>query len=183
MKPLHFQPPAQTARGYTLIEITVVVAILAVILSIAVPDFSQWFANTRLTAQANDIVADMLYARAEAASRGVQAVVCSSTDSSTCANSNNWATGRVVRMTSLGASTPSVPKITAALSGSNTLAGIDGDGADVTQITFNPYGGIIVGSNTLPLKLKLCSPSLPTGRFITVGANGRPIITRDATCP
>lgn len=183
MKPLHFQSSRQTTRGFSLIEITVVVAILAVILSIAVPSFSQWFASTRLTAQANDLVADMLYARAEAASRGVQAVICPSTNSSTCAASNNWATGRVVRLTSLGASTPSVPKITAILSGGNTLVGTDGGDAEVTQITFNPYGGIIVGSNTLPLKLKLCSSSLPTGRLITVGANGRPIITRDATCP
>jgi Tfp pilus assembly protein FimT len=125
----------------------------------------------------------MLYARAEAASRGVQAVVCSSTDSSTCADSNNWATGRVVRLTSLGASSPSVPKITAALAGTNTLTGTDGSGADVTRITFNPYGGIILGSNTLPLKLTLCSSSVSSGRLITVGANGRPVITRDATCP
>lgn len=165
-----------------MIEVTVVVVILGIVLSIAVPNFTQWFASTRLTAQANDLVADMLYARAEAASRGVQAVLCPSTDSSTCAASNNWATGRVVRMTSLGASTPSVPKFTSALSGGSTLVGTDGSGANVTQITFNPYGGIIVGGNTLPLTLKLCSSSTSSGRSITVGANGRPVIAR-TTCP
>lgn len=165
-----------------MIEIATVVAILAIVLTIAVPNFTQWLVSTRLAAQANDLVADMLYARAEAASRGVQAILCPSSDSSNCAATNNWAPGRIVRMTSLGASTPSIPKVTSALSGGNTLLGTDGGGNQVTQITFTPYGGIVVGSNTLPLVLKLCAPSFAVGRVITVGANGRPAIAR-TPCP
>lgn len=168
--------------GFTLIETTVVVAILAVILAIAVPNFTQWLRSARLTAQANDLVADLLFARAEAASRGVQAIVCSSTDGAACATADNWATGRIVSLKNLGAASASVSKASSALSGGNTLTGIDGSGAALTQIIFNPYGGIIVGSNALPFKLKLCASSSSAGRLITLGANGRPNI-EGTTCP
>lgn len=161
---------------------TVVIAVLAVILGIALPNFAQWLRSVRLTAQANDLVADFLFARAEAASRGVQAVICASTNGTSCATSNDWATGRIVSLTNLGAASASVAKASSALSGSNTLVGVDGSGTALAKVTFNPYGGIIAGSNTLPFKFKLCAPGSSSGRLITLGANGRPNI-EGTSCP
>lgn len=87
---LHWQP------GFTLIELLVTVAIAAIVLAIAVPNFITFVQNTRLTSQANDLVTALNYARSEAIKRGVRTAVCSSTDGASCAASTTWDTGWLV---------------------------------------------------------------------------------------
>lgn len=184
MKP-HIRSPRSSSMngGFSLIEVMVVIAILSTILAVAGPNFIEWVRNTRISSQANDIVADMLYARSEAAARGKQAIFCPSTDSSACSGDNNWAGQRVVRITNLGTSTASIPRISGGLSGSSILTALDSSGNPVNSITFSPYGSILLLStgNTLPLTFTLCPSSGKNGRTISLGANGRPAIER-ITC-
>jgi type IV fimbrial biogenesis protein FimT len=168
--------------GFTAIELLVTLAVLAIIMSIAVPNFSQWITKTRLTSQANELVADILYTRSEAASRGVQATLCPSIDGATCSGANNWSLMRIVSITSLGAATGSIAKTSSPLTSGNILRGTDNAGNSVNQITFNPYGGTTAGGNTLPFTLTLCSPNTTSGYIIALPANGRPNIQK-AVCP
>lgn len=84
--------------GFTLVEMMVVVAILVILASIALPSFGPMIANNRIVANTNDLVADLALARSEAAKRGGTTVVtvCASSDGSSCSGSTDWSAGRLV---------------------------------------------------------------------------------------
>jgi len=82
--------------GFTLIELMVTLAVLAIVLAIAMPNFSSLQAGTRLTAQVNDLVSMLSYARLEALKRGSRVTVCKSADGASCTTGGNWEQGWVV---------------------------------------------------------------------------------------
>ena len=57
----------RTARGFTMIELIVVVSIIAILGSIAAPSFIATLATQRLRNASFDLVSDLLLARGEAA--------------------------------------------------------------------------------------------------------------------
>lgn len=58
------------ARGFTLLELMVVVALLAIISALAAPSFKNLLASQRVRVTAYNIVADLILARSEALKRG-----------------------------------------------------------------------------------------------------------------
>lgn len=83
-------------KGFTLIEMVVTIAILAILLTIAIPSFRALIINNRITAQANDFVSDVTYARAEAVRRNMRVSVCKSNDGATCTAGFDWSGGWIV---------------------------------------------------------------------------------------
>jgi type IV fimbrial biogenesis protein FimT len=57
-------------RGFTLVEMAVVMAMLATLMTIAYPSLSDWLARKRVTAAAEALQADFTDARLLAAQRG-----------------------------------------------------------------------------------------------------------------
>lgn len=50
-------------RGFTIIELMVTVAVAAILLALAIPSFTGFMARARLEGVANELVADLVYAR------------------------------------------------------------------------------------------------------------------------
>jgi type IV fimbrial biogenesis protein FimT len=85
-------------KGFTLVELMVVIAIVAIVSAIALPSLTAFIDSTRFSAQANDLVAALSYARSEAVKRNADVSICPSTDGAACASSSSWSTGWLVTL-------------------------------------------------------------------------------------
>ena len=99
-RPRPGSPPA-TVRGFTLVELAVVLAIVAVLLRVATPGLSRGAAARALAAQASEFMAALRFARAQALARGAAVTICASApgaDAPACqrARSADWRSGWLV---------------------------------------------------------------------------------------
>lgn len=85
-----------TQSGFTLVELMIVVAILALLVTVGIPSFNSFLADNRMSSYTNDLIADLNLARSEAIKRNTPVSICSSTDQASCANSSSWNTGWVI---------------------------------------------------------------------------------------
>lgn len=67
-------PPAPPARGFSLIELMVVLSIMALLVMAAMPSFSTWVRNVKVRAVADDLQNALRTAQAEAVRRSRQMV-------------------------------------------------------------------------------------------------------------
>lgn len=84
--------------GYSLIELMVALAVLAIIISVGLPKMSVFFKGNRMVANANDLLSGLHVARSEAVKRGQRVSICKSTNAGdaapTCAGTaENWDKG------------------------------------------------------------------------------------------
>lgn len=76
---------SKRSQGMTLVELMVTLAIVAVGAAIAAPSFKGMIADTRLSAQANDLLASLKYTRSEAVKRNARVSICKKASDDTCA--------------------------------------------------------------------------------------------------
>ncbi|MCI1709309.1 MAG: GspH/FimT family pseudopilin [Chiayiivirga sp.] len=79
--------PGAKSRGFSLIELMVVVAVVAVLAAMAFPNLVGVVRANRLTALSNDVVGVLQNARLEALRRNVRVVVCPSSNGTSCSGS------------------------------------------------------------------------------------------------
>ncbi|MFZ5454865.1 MAG: GspH/FimT family pseudopilin [Pseudomonadota bacterium] len=90
---LQLMIPARSAQhGFTLIELMIVVALLAIISAFALPAFQSFIASNRLTSEANELLAGLNLARSEAVRSQRRVVLCraSATGCVTTADGERW---------------------------------------------------------------------------------------------
>ncbi|MDO8903745.1 GspH/FimT family pseudopilin [Hydrogenophaga sp.] len=81
------------SRGFTLIEMMVVVAMLAVLLALAGPSWTQLRTSTAVRTMVNDYTSSLYLARSEAVQFNSPVTVCPSDNGQNCTNSdleNGW---------------------------------------------------------------------------------------------
>jgi type IV fimbrial biogenesis protein FimT len=87
-------------RGFTLVELLVTLAVLAVILTIAVPGFQDFVRRNRLASETNNLVSALAIARSEAIKRGQIVTVCKTANpdvpNPVCAAGASWENGFIV---------------------------------------------------------------------------------------
>lgn len=66
MKRISGRSSEERLRGFTLIELIITMAVLAVVVSIAAPSFQSLMANQRVKAAADELLMSIMYARTEA---------------------------------------------------------------------------------------------------------------------
>ena len=82
-------------NGFTLTELLVVMAIVAILLGIGVPSYRYITTSYRMSAEVNSLLGDMQFARAEAIKEGQFVVVCASSSGAACTNTG-WNRGWIV---------------------------------------------------------------------------------------
>jgi type IV fimbrial biogenesis protein FimT len=63
---------SQYFRGFTLVELMITLAVVAIVVSIAAPSLGQFIRENRAATQANNLLASIQMARSEAINRGMQ---------------------------------------------------------------------------------------------------------------
>ena len=85
------------ARGFTMIEMLMTIAIAAILMAIAIPSFRYITNANRIAGEMNGLLGDLQLARAEAIKDGHAVTVCQSSDGLSCTtNWNSWQSGWIV---------------------------------------------------------------------------------------
>jgi type IV fimbrial biogenesis protein FimT len=82
--------------GFTIIELLIIVAIMAVVTALAVPALGQFILNRSINSQANTFSNMLTFARSEAIKRNSRVSVCKSANGATCTAPGDWAQGFIV---------------------------------------------------------------------------------------
>ncbi len=78
------------AGGFTLLELMVTVAVVAILAAVATPSLVSVVNSNRLATQANELVASLQIARSEAIRLNNTVTLCRSTDGASCAAAGPW---------------------------------------------------------------------------------------------
>lgn len=153
----------RAAGGFTLLELMVTIAVAAVLLSLAVPSFTDATLAGKLAANANDLVAGVALGRSEAIKRNAVASMCVSSDGSTC-GSGGWEQGWIILT-----GTTVIQKHAAAPTGFKVTS-------TATKIDFQPSG---VGSTQATLTVCRATPTVGSQeRVVQVDATGRAYVSK-----
>lgn len=77
-------PGRHASRGFTLVELMVTVAVIAVIAAVAVPNMSTIIKRNRLKSQGEDVMGTLQLARSEAIRTNARVTACASAGGITC---------------------------------------------------------------------------------------------------
>jgi type IV fimbrial biogenesis protein FimT len=167
-------------NGFTLIELMIVIAIVAVIASYGIPRFSSMVQNGRLSTQVNELQGLMQLARSEAMTNRVITRVCGSTDQTNC-DTDNWESGVIVfrdQDRNGSASAAELVRIKPGASNGNTVRGAIG------AISFLTDGTLAGGA-----MLRICDErGANNSRQVRLNTSGQSRISKgnaqgDVVCP
>lgn len=159
------------AHGFTLIELMVAIAVLAVLLAIGIPSFRDYIADQRARAAAEELMLGLTLARSEAIKRNATVTV-SAADS-------DWAQGWAV---SVGGK--SYSDCAAGAAGCIRVSQTNGDvqitGAGLTSVSFE-RSGRTAGAAT-PTFSVCDSENISKQRQVSLDLSGRAVISRAGGC-
>jgi type IV fimbrial biogenesis protein FimT len=159
------------SKGFTLIELMVTIAVIAIMAGLAVPRLNNFMRSNRLTSQINSFISALQLARSEAVKRGAHVVLCASTDQQNC-NTTQWEQGWIVFVDTnttkpFTFATPTKPtksdilRVGGQLSGNDTLRdSLSTSGTTSTgAIIYKPSGAPITSTaNNTGNTFTLCDP-------------------------
>ena len=167
------------ADGMTTIELLVVLVIAGIFAALALPSFTDFLRQTRLSSTMSELAADLYFARSEAIKRNTHVIVCarSSTTSTVCAvgpATSTWMNGWLVCYAATSntvcdatsAADPNPIKVHAALSSPISLSG------PASSVAFLPVG------NAWKAATFTMTGSTTTTRTATIALSGSVKITK-----
>lgn len=175
--------------GFTLIELLIAMAVMAILITVAIPAYSNMLASHRLTSQSNTFLGSLHFARSEAIKRNGRVVVCKSSSGDGCDASGGWQQGWIVfddtnNNASLDAGEGLLRRGEALAEGFS----MTGNGPVEAYVSYTPFGltkktsGAWQGGT-----ITLCQLAVSGGdaRQIVISITGRPRInkTTATSCP
>lgn len=164
-------------RGFTLLELMTALTVAGILVAVGVPAMTDMTQNQRIGAAAEDLQVDFALARSEAVTRATNVTVCTSSNGTTCTNSD-WANGRIVfaDANANGTLDPFETDIRHAVATGHGLTATASVAGGV--VTFNARGQV----NT-PIVIGFCKTGLK-GRNVSIKSTGHPsVIKPTVLCP
>ncbi|HXS72438.1 MAG TPA: GspH/FimT family pseudopilin [Rhodanobacteraceae bacterium] len=184
-------------RGFSLVELVVTVLVVAILTAVAWPNFRDFMHRNTVTAQANQVLAALQYARNEAVSRRYPSALCGSTDGVSCtAGDTSFENGWMIWRDSTLAGTPSYSstkdellRVNAAQTGVS-IRSFGGSGT-ANLIAFDQRGAVI-GAGGAVTNIVVCAKNSSSdllgantqkvpGKYVRVDASGRITVQNLAT--
>lgn len=148
-------------NGFTLLELTVVMAVIAILSMYAVPAFKASMVNNRLIGETTNITSILNLARAESLRRNDYVSICPSSDGASCSGTN-YAIGAIIFSDPSNSGLSASSQIIRVL---NQFPNATDKGKGIARFTFSPTGAINSGN------LLICNPGYPS-YTITIGSDG-----------
>ncbi|KPN20993.1 hypothetical protein AO715_14510 [Xanthomonas sp. Mitacek01] len=173
--------------GFTLVELMVTVAIIAVLLAIGLPSFRDTLQRNRVAATTNEIIGSLALARNEAIRTTRGGGICASADGQSCSASGDWNEGWVV-WANQGAANATLDtgdelvRVIAAHP-QMSLAVVNEAGTAAGTIAFDARGrSRTLTGFTLSLRPTVCKSGARLARSISVNLVGQ-VKTAEGSCP
>ena len=186
LKGARFMARARTAFGFTLVELMVTIAVVAILAALALPSFSNSIRNTRLASTTNEFIAAVNLARSEAVRSNRAGQVCASSDGATCGT--DWSQGWIVWSDANANGTPDADEIRRHQQRLNGMTA--SSPANLSSFRFSARGectncsGAAFGAGATDLQLRAtpCATGQEHIRSLRVLRTGAVSFTREA-CP
>lgn len=103
-------------RGFSLLELMITLAVIAILLVIAVPSFRDVMHRSQVSSASNELLSSLSYARTEAITRGQLVSMCPSANgATTCATDGAYETGWIVYTYPAGAASSNLAYASSAI--------------------------------------------------------------------
>lgn len=169
-------PTMSVTRGFTLIELMVVLTVAAVLLTIGVPSFRSVIANQRASSSIAEVLGSFRLARSEAIKTARSATVCKSANGATCDDAVDWEDGWIVFLNT-GPGTPDavdagdqIIRVNTRLPGKLKLTAT----GDVDAfLSYRPTGSAGTAAENMSGTLTLCDPDgIADKRALNIALSG-----------
>lgn len=155
-------------KGFTLVELVITLTVAGILIALAAPNMWQFFGKNRLSANTNDLIADINLSRSEAIKRSTRAGICpTAVNGATCVVGGNWLNGWLVYYIDPTTNATVTIRVHEQITGRNTLT------SATDRIEYGRDGTVNSGTGNYDL----CDTTLKRFRRINISTTGRPALT------
>jgi type IV fimbrial biogenesis protein FimT len=148
-----FKVASRCAQGFTIVELVISTALLALLIQLAVPQFGQLLANWQRDQVTRSLTDHLMLARSEAIRWSQRVVMCNSEDGLQCALSANkeWKSGWLVfRDVDANGRFDAADTLVAVSQATSNVQSIRGN-AQIQRLVFMPTGMMASGMGTIEI--------------------------------
>jgi type IV fimbrial biogenesis protein FimT len=165
----------------------ITIAVAAILLMIGIPSFQNAINSSRLNGAANELLADLMFARTSAISQGQRVGVCASNNQTTCTNTS-WRDGWIVfddlnRNDQVDAATETVIRVHQALPNNfvATTAGLRVSALGGPMVSLLPSGTVLGIAGNIQFCLPTTQPNTNVRRLTVAAPAGRMQVTSETS--
>lgn len=165
-----------TMHGWTLLESLLALALLALLLGLVAPAMTGVRTRVQMQAVAQDLLASLLWARAEALQRQWRVAVCPSADGYSCDSQGRWELGWLVfEDREVNGRRDAHEAVLRQVQGADPRWVLRGNSMVADQVSFTPLGRSQMPSGAFQAgTLRLCAPQQARGWRLVINALGKP---------